>query len=118
MQWLDYFCSYIESDMSWRIPLFMQSVIGAILAGGSLLMPESPRSVLWSRTSFASIMIFFRWLVDQGQDTVGLQVIVDLHGGDPDDAAANAEFQEIKDFVSEVVSVTSLATTQCSLALP
>lgn len=43
LQWTDYFCSFIESDLSWRIPLFMQCVIGAILAAGSLLMPESPR---------------------------------------------------------------------------
>lgn len=44
-QWFDYFCSFIESDMSWRIPLLMQCIIGAILAGGSLFMPESPRYV-------------------------------------------------------------------------
>lgn len=42
-QWTDYACSFINSDLSWRLPLFMQCVIGAILAGGSLLIPESPR---------------------------------------------------------------------------
>ena len=44
-QWIDYFCSFIDSDYSWRIPLFIQCVIGAILAAGSLVMPESPRYV-------------------------------------------------------------------------
>ncbi|KAF4605108.1 hypothetical protein EYR40_003891 [Pleurotus pulmonarius] len=82
--WTDYFCSFIESDLSWRIPLFLQCVIGAILAGGSLLMPESPR-----------------WLIDTGKDTAGMQVIADLHGGDPTNEIALAEFQEIKDKVQE-----------------
>ena len=45
LQWTDYFCSFIESDLSWRIPLFIQCVIGLILAVGSLALPESPRSV-------------------------------------------------------------------------
>jgi hypothetical protein len=43
LQWLDYFCSFIDSDLSWRIPLFIQCIIGAILAAGSLVIPESPR---------------------------------------------------------------------------
>lgn len=49
-QWLDYACSFIDSNLSWRIPLFFQVVIGAILAAGSLVMPESPRYVTsWPR---------------------------------------------------------------------
>ncbi|KAL0565185.1 hypothetical protein V5O48_016847 [Marasmius crinis-equi] len=82
--WFDYFCSFIENDWSWRLPLFMQCVIGAILAGGSLLMPESPR-----------------WLVDTDQDEAGMKILVDLHGGDPEDLGAMAEFREIKDKVME-----------------
>ncbi|KAF8414704.1 general substrate transporter [Boletus edulis BED1] len=30
--WTDYFCSFLDSHLSWRIPLFIQCVIGAILA--------------------------------------------------------------------------------------
>ncbi|KAI6047727.1 hypothetical protein EDC04DRAFT_2619657 [Pisolithus marmoratus] len=82
--WTDYFCSFIDSDLSWRIPLFIQCVIGSILATGSLVMPESPR-----------------WLIDTDQDEAGMRVIVDLHGGDPNDILAKAEFQEIKDKVME-----------------
>jgi MFS family permease len=41
--WVDYFCSYIESNMSWRIPLLMQCIMGALLALGSLVIVESPR---------------------------------------------------------------------------
>jgi MFS family permease len=44
--WVDYFCSYIDSDMSWRIPLVMQCVMGALLGLGSLVIVESPRQVL------------------------------------------------------------------------
>ncbi|KAI0961865.1 hypothetical protein AcW1_000831 [Taiwanofungus camphoratus] len=80
--WIDYSCSFIDSDLAWRIPLFIQCIIGAILAGGSLLMPESPR-----------------WLIDTDKDTEGMRVLIDLHGGDPNDVVANAEYQEIKDRV-------------------
>ena len=44
--WVDYFCSYIKNDYAWRIPLFMQCVMGGLLAVGSLLICESPRFVL------------------------------------------------------------------------
>jgi len=80
--WIDYFCSFISSDISWRLPLFLQCVIGLILALGSLFIPESPR-----------------WLIDTDQDQLGLQVIADLHGGDPNDPQASQEFQEIKENV-------------------
>lgn len=40
-----------------------------------------------------------RWLIDTDQDDAGMRVIVDLHGGDPEDLQAKAEFQEIKDRV-------------------
>lgn len=32
-------------------------------------------------------------------DDAGLQVLIDLHGGDPQDEIANAEYQEIKERV-------------------
>ncbi|KAF8626000.1 hypothetical protein AX17_006723 [Amanita inopinata Kibby_2008] len=82
--WTDYFCSFIDSNLSWRIPLLVQCIIGAILAAGSLVMPESPR-----------------WLIDMDKDREGLRVLVDLHGGDPNDPIAAAEFQEIKEKVIE-----------------
>lgn len=43
--WVDYFCSYIESDWAWRIPLLMQCVMGGLLGLGSLIICESPRYV-------------------------------------------------------------------------
>lgn len=82
--WTGYFCSFIDSDLSWRIPLFIQCVIGFILAAGSLLMPESPR-----------------WLIDTDKDVEGMRVIADLHGGNLDNPVAVAEFQDIKGKVHE-----------------
>lgn len=40
------------------------------------------------------------WLIDNDRDADGMQVIADLHGGDPEDVSAKAEFQEIKDRVN------------------
>ncbi|KAJ3491048.1 hypothetical protein NLI96_g975 [Meripilus lineatus] len=80
--WIDYFCSFIESDLSWRIPLSVQCIIGILLAVGSLMIPESPR-----------------WLIDTDKDEEGMRVLADLHGGDLDDIIAKAEFQEIKERV-------------------
>lgn len=76
--WTDYFCSFIGSNLAWRIPLSLQSVIGAILAAGSLLLPESPR-----------------WLLDNDRDEEGMQVLSDLQG-DSRNSNALEEFQEIK----------------------
>lgn len=44
--WVDYFCSYIESDYSWRVPLLLQCFMGALLGLGSLIICESPRLVV------------------------------------------------------------------------
>lgn len=43
--WVDYFCSFIDNDYAWRVPLLMQCILGALLALGSLLICESPRYV-------------------------------------------------------------------------
>ena len=41
--WVDYFCSYINNDLSWRLPLALQCLMGALLGVGSLIICESPR---------------------------------------------------------------------------
>lgn len=50
-----------------------------------------------------------RWLIDTGKDSEGMRVIADLHGGDPEDREAKAEFQEIKDKVMADVRLTQHA---------
>ncbi|KFX94840.1 hypothetical protein O988_06115 [Pseudogymnoascus sp. VKM F-3808] len=78
--WVDYFCSYIDSDYSWRVPLSMQCVMGGLLALGSLVIVESPR-----------------WLLDNDHDEEGMVVIANLYGeGDIHNPKAREEFREIK----------------------
>lgn len=78
--WVDYFCGFIKSDMSWRLPLFMQCVMGALLALGSLIIVESPR-----------------WLLDNDHDEEGIVVIANLYGGgDIHNHNAREEFRDIK----------------------
>ncbi|SCV74738.1 BQ2448_7767 [Microbotryum intermedium] len=81
--WIDYFASFLSSNLSWRCPLFVQCIIGSFLAIGSVYIPESPR-----------------WLLDMDMDEEGMKVLADLHGdGDPDDERAKDEFREIKESV-------------------
>ncbi|KAI0485668.1 sugar transporter STL1 [Xylaria cf. heliscus] len=78
--WVDYFCGYIQSNLSWRIPLLMQCVMGALLGLGSLIIVESPR-----------------WLLDNDHDEEGIVVIANLYGGgDIHNAKARDEYREIK----------------------
>lgn len=78
--WVDYACSWIESDYSWRTPLFMQCVMGFLLAVGSTVISESPR-----------------WLLDNDHDEEGIRVIANFHGGgDTSNEKARQEFREIK----------------------
>ncbi|KXH42327.1 hypothetical protein CNYM01_03916 [Colletotrichum nymphaeae SA-01] len=78
--WVDYFCGFIESDMSWRVPLLMQCVMGALLGFGSLVIVESPR-----------------WLLDNDHDEEGIVVIANLYGkGDIHNQKARDEYREIK----------------------
>jgi sugar porter (SP) family MFS transporter len=78
--WVDFFCSYIDSDMSWRVPLGMQCVMGALLGFGSLIIVESPR-----------------WLLDNDHDEEGMVVIANLYGeGDIHNAKAREEYVTIK----------------------
>ncbi|CAN9446296.1 unnamed protein product [Alternaria alternata] len=78
--WVDYFCTYIKSDWSWRVPLFMQCIMGLLLAAGSLLICESPR-----------------WLLDNDHDEEGIVVIANLYGkGDIHNPKARDEYREIK----------------------
>jgi hypothetical protein len=50
-----------------------------------------------------------RWLIDNDKEMEGLQVIADLHSGDPDDPIAMAVYQEIKDKVREAVFISHVS---------
>ncbi|KAL2129411.1 hypothetical protein VTI74DRAFT_7839 [Chaetomium olivicolor] len=78
--WVDYFCGFIEGNLSWRLPLLMQCIMGALLALGSLIIVESPR-----------------WLLDNDHDEEGIVVIANLYGGgDIHNPRARDEFRDIK----------------------
>ncbi|PKS12142.1 hypothetical protein jhhlp_001440 [Lomentospora prolificans] len=75
--WVDYFCGFINSNLSWRIPLFMQCVMGGLLGLGSLIIVE--------------------WLLDNDHDEEGIVVIANLYGGgDIHNPKAREEFRNIK----------------------
>uniref|UniRef100_A0A1N6MC11 Putative sugar porter n=1 Tax=[Candida] hispaniensis TaxID=312227 RepID=A0A1N6MC11_9ASCO len=81
--WVDYFCTYIDSNLSWRIPLSLQCVMGLLLFTGSFVIVETPR-----------------WLLDNDHDEEGLDVLAKLHcGGDIQSPIAKREFNEIKQTV-------------------
>jgi sugar porter (SP) family MFS transporter len=93
--WVDYFCSFIEGNLSWRIPLLMQCVMGALLGVGSLIIVESPRYVV--ATSPSQYAKTDRWLLDNDHDEEGIVVIANLYGGgDIHDPKAREEYREIK----------------------
>lgn len=81
--WVDYGCSYFESNASWRVPLFIQCILGLGLFAGSFIIVETPR-----------------WLLNHDHDVEGLIVIADLHSdGDVQDHRAHEEYRGIKETV-------------------
>ncbi|ODQ67618.1 hypothetical protein NADFUDRAFT_69386 [Nadsonia fulvescens var. elongata DSM 6958] len=81
--WVDYVCSFLKSNLSWRIPLFIQCVMGFLLLLGSLVIVETPR-----------------WLLDNDHDEEGIITIGNLHGeGDREHPRAIEEYKNIKESV-------------------
>lgn len=81
--WADYFCSFIDGHMSWRLPLSIQCLIALALYFGSYVIVESPR-----------------WLLNHDHDAEGIVVIADLTtGGNVQDERARSEYREIKEAV-------------------
>lgn len=81
--WIDYGCSYFKSNAAWRLPLFIQSVIGFMLFAGSFVIMETPR-----------------WLLNHDRDVEGFLVIANLYSdGDLNHPKAKEEFQSIKETV-------------------
>ncbi|GMM36062.1 hypothetical protein DASC09_033870 [Saccharomycopsis crataegensis] len=78
--WIDYGCSLLPNDYSWRIPLSIQCIIGSFLFLGSYVIVETPR-----------------WLLSTDNDVEGLIVIANLHSkGDTHHILAKDEYQSIK----------------------
>ncbi|KAF9539152.1 hypothetical protein EC957_005763 [Mortierella hygrophila] len=80
---IQYGCSFIESNAAFRIPWGLQVVPGAILLIGISFFPFSPR-----------------WLADKGRWEEALEVLANLRArGDKNDPAVQAEYKEIEDAV-------------------
>ncbi|GAA5828919.1 hypothetical protein JCM11251_005918 [Rhodosporidiobolus azoricus] len=77
---VQYGCSYIEGDASFRLPWALQLIPGLVLGTLMFIFPESPR-----------------WLMDHDRYDEGLQVLADIHAeGDTDDAFVQSEYTEIR----------------------
>jgi sugar porter (SP) family MFS transporter len=80
---IQYGCSFIDSNAAFRIPWGIQVVPGAILLIGISFFPFSPR-----------------WLADKGRWEEALEVLANLRArGDKNDPAVQAEYKEIEDAV-------------------
>ncbi|KAF8837082.1 general substrate transporter [Paxillus ammoniavirescens] len=76
-------CSYINGNTSFRIPWGLQIIPAIVLGIGMLWFPESPR-----------------WLIDNGREEEALQILADLHGkGDRSNGLVVLEFEQIKEQV-------------------
>ena len=77
---VEFGCSYVNGNASFRIPWGIQMIPAIILSVGMLFFPESPR-----------------WLVDHDREAEALEILADLHGGgDPNNELVQLEIAEIK----------------------
>jgi len=44
--WIDFGSSYVDSSLSWRLPIGLQIIFAVVLATGVFFLPESPRYLL------------------------------------------------------------------------
>jgi len=77
---VEFGCSYINGDASFRIPWGLQMIPAVILSVGMLWFPESPR-----------------WLIDHSREDEALVILADLHGGGSSEhPLVTLEFNEIR----------------------
>ncbi|KAJ1814077.1 hypothetical protein LPJ75_002924 [Coemansia sp. RSA 2598] len=81
--WVDYGCSFIKSNASWRVPIGVQIVPALVLFIAMIFMPYSPR-----------------WLVDHDKVGEAHKVLARLRAnGDFDSLEVMEELEEIKEAV-------------------
>jgi MFS family permease len=83
--WLDFGCSFINSQASWRFPIAFQIVFALTIMAFILELPESPR-----------------WLILKGKEDEAMSVLGALSDLPPDDRYVHIEFTAIKDTVLEM----------------
>ncbi|CAF3622741.1 unnamed protein product [Fusarium graminearum] len=78
--WTAYGTGRLTSNWSWRIPILIQVVPGAIILLGAWFIPESPR-----------------WLMSHGKEEQALAVLIKYHGnGNPESAVVQLELEEMR----------------------
>jgi MFS family permease len=99
--WVGYGCQYINSDVSWRLPLGIQMIPAGMLLIGIQFLPFSPR-----------------WLLEVGRDEQAKAIVHKLHGkGAAAEESAEQEYAEMHDTIKaeSIVrnrSVTALVATK------
>ncbi|KAK7042917.1 hypothetical protein VNI00_008653 [Paramarasmius palmivorus] len=90
--WVGYGCQYIDSDISWRLPLGLQLVPAGLLLVGIQFLPFSPR-----------------WLLEVGRDEEARDVFYKLYGTSTPEAkeAAEREFNDMYDTIKAEVYIRS-----------
>ncbi|TXT09244.1 hypothetical protein VHUM_02718 [Vanrija humicola] len=72
--------NYIDSNMSWRIPVILQAALALMVIGLAPFIPESPR-----------------FLMAQGREGEARDFLIKYHGnGNPDSPLVNFELKEMK----------------------
>lgn len=81
--WLDFGLSYVDSSLSWRLPVAVQIIFAAILFFGIIQLPESPR-----------------WLVAHDRKPEAMEILANLNDLSVDDDEVYAEVTVIADAVN------------------
>lgn len=83
--WMDFGCSFIQNQASWRFPIAFQMVFAIIIVAFVMELPESPR-----------------WLILKGHEDEAVSVLSALNDLPIDDKYITNEFSAIKDTVIEM----------------
>jgi MFS family permease len=87
--WVGYGTQFIDSDVSWRLPLGIQLVPAGLLLIGINFLPYSPR-----------------WLLEVGRDAEAKEVVLKLHGKGNNEFAEK-EYAEMYETIKSEMNVRS-----------
>ncbi|EXJ89874.1 hypothetical protein A1O3_02941 [Capronia epimyces CBS 606.96] len=87
--WIDFGCSFINNQASWRLPIAIQIIFALVILAFILELPESPR-----------------WLILKGQEEEAMEVLAALSDKSIEDRYVSSEFTAIKDAVLEQQKTT------------
>ncbi|KAF9223529.1 general substrate transporter [Gyrodon lividus] len=90
--WVGYGCAFLNGNVSWRLPLGIQTVPAALLLIGTQFLPYSPR-----------------WLLEMDRDDAAREVVYKLHGADTPEtkSVADREYEEMHDQIKADALVRS-----------